>query len=188
VSFAVNVYVWLIVIRAFLSWVRPNPNSTFMRILSGLTDPALVFARRAFPLRLGGLDFSPIVLILLLTLAGSLVSGGLTLLAQGRPLSLLLPLLAFQILSMIQSIIFLIGIIMLIRLILSLVKPDMYNPAVMFIYGLTEPLLAPLRRWFPRWPRGLDVKALIFIVGLIVAYLLIQLLALALLPQLGPRP
>jgi YggT family protein len=84
---------------------------------------------------------------------------------------LMLPFLALQLISMIQSLIFFLGIIMVIRLILSLVNPSYYNPLVMFVYGVTEPLLAPLRRWFPHGPKGLDIKAMIFIIGLIVIYI-----------------
>jgi YggT family protein len=152
-----------------------------MRFLSKCTDPLLNFTRRVIPLHLGGLDFSPIILIIGLNLLGNLLTGGLVLLGRGLPLSYLFPFLAINLLNMIQSIIFLLGVIMAVRVILSLVNPSYYNPLVMFVYGITEPLLAPLRPWFPTGPKGLDIKAIVFIIGLVLLYILIDRLKLTLL-------
>jgi YggT family protein len=52
---------------------------------------------------------------------------------------------------------------------MSLVNPAPYNPLVLIVYGLTEPLLAPLRGFFPRGPGGLDFRALIFLVIALLA-------------------
>jgi YggT family protein len=139
-----------------------------MIMLASVTDPALNLARRVCPLVLGGLDFSPIILILALQLIGNILSVSLLLAASNQPFSLLLPVLLLQILRLVKSIAFFLIILMVARIILSLVNASRYNPIVMAIYGITEPLLAPLRRWFPDGPRGLDVKALIFLIGLII--------------------
>jgi uncharacterized protein YggT (Ycf19 family) len=144
-----------------------------MRFLSKLTDGPLYFARRTFPLRLGGLDFSPLILIILLSLAGYLVSLTMLLKAQDIPLVHIFPIMAVKIIATLQSIIILIGILIVIRLILSLANPSYGNPLALFIYAATEPLLSPLRRWFPYGPGGLDVKALVFLAGLAVLYLLL---------------
>jgi YggT family protein len=85
---------------------------------------------------------------------------------------------------MIQSFIVFLGIIMVIRLIMSLVNPSFENPLVLFIYAVTEPLLSPLRRWFPYGPRGLDVKALVFLIAMVVAYLLLDQLRMVFIPYL----
>ncbi|MDR1109738.1 MAG: YggT family protein [Deltaproteobacteria bacterium] len=187
VNYAVNIYIWVLIVRVLLTWVQPDPNSAPMRVLSRLTDPVLSWARRTFPLRLGGLDFSPIILFIILVLLGSLVSRGLALVAAGRPLADLLPLLAIQLLYMIQQVIFLLGVIMAIRVVMSLVNPSRYNPLVLFVYGITEPLLAPLRKWFQAGPRGLDVRALVFVVGMLLAYLVLDQLAMAMRPSFLPR-
>jgi YggT family protein len=71
----ITIYTYLIIIRVLLTWF-PNiswynqPFST----LSQLTDPYLNLFRSIIP-PLGGLDISPILAILLLQLAGGLVSG-----------------------------------------------------------------------------------------------------------------
>lgn len=63
-----SIYMWLIIIRALLSWVHPDPSSPIVRLLNSATDPVLWRVRRWMGLRLnmamGGLDFSPIVVII----------------------------------------------------------------------------------------------------------------------------
>ena len=60
-----GVYVYIIIIRAVVSWFSPNPNNQFYRILIDVTEPALSRIRRIMP-NIGGIDFSPLVLILII--------------------------------------------------------------------------------------------------------------------------
>jgi YggT family protein len=56
--------------------------------------------------------------------------------------------------------------LIIIRALISWVNPDPYNPIVQFLYKVTEPLLAPFRRFAPVHSVGLDISpifALIFI-------------------------
>ena len=50
--------------------------------------------------------------------------------------------------------------ILLIRVILSWVNPNPYNPIVQILYRLTEPVLAPIRRVLPPMG-GLDLSPLV---------------------------
>lgn len=59
-----TILMWLVVIRALLSWVNPDPYNPLVRILYSLTDPLLNFIRIRLPLRIYPLDLSPIILIL----------------------------------------------------------------------------------------------------------------------------
>ena len=58
-------YFWIIIARAVLSWVNPDPFNPIVRFLYRVTEPALRPIRRLLP-KLGGIDVSPVVLILLL--------------------------------------------------------------------------------------------------------------------------
>ena len=58
------IYMWIIIIRALISWVNPDPYNPIVRILYSVTDPVLLAIRRRLPLLFGGIDFSPIVVIL----------------------------------------------------------------------------------------------------------------------------
>jgi len=63
----IQLYVWVFVIRALLSWVSPDPSNPIVRILVRLTEPVLRPLRRlAPPHKLGGLDISPMLAILIL--------------------------------------------------------------------------------------------------------------------------
>src|SRR5581483_7669176 len=56
-------YMWIIIIRALISWVNPDPYNPIVRFLHAATDPLLYRVRRWLPLNFGGVDFSPIVVI-----------------------------------------------------------------------------------------------------------------------------
>ena len=62
-SYVLTIYIWLIIIRALISWVNPDPFNPIVQILHRLTDPVLEPVRRRLP-DFGGLDVSPIVVLL----------------------------------------------------------------------------------------------------------------------------
>ncbi len=59
-------YMWILIIRALLSWVSPDPYNPIVRGLYSITEPVLSFLRRRLPLMAGSIDFSPIVAILVI--------------------------------------------------------------------------------------------------------------------------
>jgi len=61
---ALTVYMWIIVIRALLSWVNPDPYNPIVRLLYQLTEPVMARVRRWIPLRGVGIDFSPLIILL----------------------------------------------------------------------------------------------------------------------------
>lgn len=61
-----NGYMWVIIARAVLSWVNPDPYNAIVRFLYGITDPVLNAIRRRVPLYFGGIDFTPWLVILAL--------------------------------------------------------------------------------------------------------------------------
>ena len=57
---------WLILIRALLSWVNPDPGNAIVQFLYKATDPILEPVRRRLPLNFRfGIDISPVIVILL---------------------------------------------------------------------------------------------------------------------------
>ena len=62
------VYMWIVIVRVLISWINPDPDNQIIRILHSLTEPALSGLRRRLPKIMWstGLDFTPLVLILLL--------------------------------------------------------------------------------------------------------------------------
>lgn len=62
-----DVYFWVVFARAVLSWVSPDPSNPIVRFLVLVTEPALrPFRRLLPPQKLGGLDLSPLVLLVLI--------------------------------------------------------------------------------------------------------------------------
>lgn len=59
-----NLYMWIVIARALLSWVNPDPHNPIVRFLYNVTEPVLYAIRRRVPMFLGGVDFSPMVVIL----------------------------------------------------------------------------------------------------------------------------
>ncbi|MDR1314891.1 MAG: YggT family protein [Deltaproteobacteria bacterium] len=166
----IQIYGWIVLLRIFASWFAANPSSPFMRRLRQATDPALNFTRRLCPLTLGGLDFSPVILLLFLFFAGSFCLQGSQALAAGTSAMVLLPVFFYCLLEVVKNITMLLLVIMAARAVLSLMKPNPYNPLALIVYGATEPLLAPLRNWFPKGPWGLDLRAVLFIAFLLIFY------------------
>ena len=54
---------WIVIIRALISWVNPDPYNPIVRFLHAATDPVLYRIRRLMPSSFGGIDFSPILVI-----------------------------------------------------------------------------------------------------------------------------
>jgi YggT family protein len=62
-SLGLNVYMWLIIARALVSWLSPDPYNPIVRFLYNVTEPVMGRVRRWVPLVFGGLDLSPILII-----------------------------------------------------------------------------------------------------------------------------
>ena len=63
-NIGLTIYMWLIIGRAIISWVNPDPYNAIVRFLHSTTEPILYFVRRRLPISFSGLDFSPIIVIL----------------------------------------------------------------------------------------------------------------------------
>jgi YggT family protein len=64
VDIALTLYLWIIVIRAVLSWVNPDPYNPIVRFITQITEPPMALVRRWIPLRGMGIDFSPMIILL----------------------------------------------------------------------------------------------------------------------------
>jgi YggT family protein len=62
---AINAYIWIIIARAIISWVNPDPYNPIVRFLYRVTEPVLRPVRHRMPIAMG-LDLSPMVVILVL--------------------------------------------------------------------------------------------------------------------------
>ena len=63
-NIALSLYMWIVIGRAIISWVNPDPYNPIVRFLNAVTEPVLYPIRRKIPINLGGIDFSPVLVIL----------------------------------------------------------------------------------------------------------------------------
>lgn len=59
-----QIYFWIVVIAVLLSWVQPDPYNPIVRTLYAMTEPVFDWVREHLPVYFGGLDLSPIVVII----------------------------------------------------------------------------------------------------------------------------
>jgi YggT family protein len=66
IDIGLTIYMWLIIGRALISWVNPDPYNPIVTFLYRVTEPVLAPIRRWIPLRGMGIDISPILVILII--------------------------------------------------------------------------------------------------------------------------
>jgi YggT family protein len=62
-DWVLTIYTWIIIGRAIISWVNPDPYNPIVRFLYNSTEPLLYRVRRALPFTAGGIDFSPLIVL-----------------------------------------------------------------------------------------------------------------------------
>ncbi|HHD75417.1 MAG TPA: YggT family protein [Campylobacterales bacterium] len=148
----INVYIWIVIISVILSLLQVDPRQPAVELLRRITEPAFKFIRQKLPfVVIGGLDLSPLVLIVSLQLIVSLLAGNIVMSIAG----------------IISSLIYFYIILAIIAVILSYVQVNPYNPIVQTIQRLTEPVFSFIRQKLPFVViGGIDLSPLIVIFGL----------------------
>lgn len=140
----IRIYMLLLTLRIFLSWFR-LPDNSFTRILGVFTDPILNTFRRVCPLKIGFFDLSPMIPLLLFSLADSVVT---TLLINGRSFSLgyIVEIVLYIVQFFVNIVSFIIAFSTIILLIVDIFMP--YN--IMPIVTMVKSFLSPITRWLQR--------------------------------------
>lgn len=79
---ALDFYMWVMIIRALISWVNPDPYNPIVQFLYKVTEPVLHPIRRLIPAYNIGIDLSPLVVILVIVFLKSFMVSSLYQLAQ----------------------------------------------------------------------------------------------------------
>jgi len=69
-----SIYFWIVIGRAVISWVNPDPYNPIVRFLHNATDPVFDRIRRVLPLQFGGMDFTPIALLIVIGVLQNILS------------------------------------------------------------------------------------------------------------------
>ena len=166
-----SLYLLIVLMRFILQLVRANFYNPLCQFVVKATQPLLKPLRRVVP-SMFGLDMSSLVLALLLQILLFVVI--LMLNGYQAFTVLLLPWGLIGIFSLFLKIIFW---SMIISVILSWVAPGSRSPGAELVFQITEPVLAPFRRWIPNLG-GLDISP-------IFAFIAIQLIQGWVIPYLA---
>jgi len=60
----INVYIWVLIIAALLSFVNPDPYNPIVQFINRITNPAYKYLHRFIRTDFNGLDLAPLVLII----------------------------------------------------------------------------------------------------------------------------
>ena len=77
-----TIFMWIVIARAVLSWVSPDPYNPIVRFIHQVTEPVLYQIRRRIPVSFGGIDFSPILVFLAIIFLQRFVVSSLLQMAQ----------------------------------------------------------------------------------------------------------
>lgn len=66
IDLALTIYMWIIIARAIISWVNPDPYNQIVQFLYRVTEPVMAPVRRWIPMRGMGIDLSPLVILLII--------------------------------------------------------------------------------------------------------------------------
>ncbi len=159
VSIIFEIYVFAILIRFLLQWVRADFYNPISQMLVKITNPALLPLRKIIP-GWGGIDVAAIVLAILLTM----IEYALLLIMHGGVVGVVsLALLSLAMVLKLSIYIFIGCIFVLV--IFSWVNPNPHNPIIPLIHQLCRPVLAPFQRIIPSLG-GLDLSPIIAIITL----------------------
>jgi len=70
----INVYIWVLIISALLSFVNPDPYNPIVQFLYRVTNPAYIYIRKFMRTDFNGLDLAPLVLVIGLQVVTIIVS------------------------------------------------------------------------------------------------------------------
>ncbi len=72
----IDLYTWIIIIAALLSFVNPDPNNPLVQFIRNVTEPLFRFVREKLPfVVVSGIDLSPILIIFVLNIIAQILYG-----------------------------------------------------------------------------------------------------------------
>ena len=147
-----SLYLLIVLLRFLLQLVRADFYNPLSQFIVRATKPLLMPLRRLIP-GYGGLDFASLVL----GIAIQLVMLIMIILLMGYALPNILLLVSWAAIGVLALFVKIFFFALIISVILSWVAQGSYNPAVILINQLCEPILAPIRKILPALG-GLDLS------------------------------
>ncbi len=71
IHYVLQIYMWLVIARAVISWVNPDPYNPIVNFLYQTTEPVLYRIRRLLPFGMMPIDISPIIVFIIIVFLDS---------------------------------------------------------------------------------------------------------------------
>ncbi len=171
ISTLAGLYLTVIVLRFLLQLVRADFYNPVSQFVVKATNPLLLPLRKVIP-GVFGLDMASVVLALLFH---ALVIIALALISHNS----LVPPLALALWSLVGTLAVTLNVFfwgMIIMIVVSWVAPQSYNPVLLLLRQLVEPLMAPFRKILPPMG-GLDLSPILAFLSLGVLDIVVKYLA-----------
>ena len=187
ISFIVNVYMMVIVIRIIFTWFPGNQNTRVYEVLCRISDPYLNWFRQFSFLRAGFLDLSPIAALAVLSLFSRIL---ITFNLYGTiSIGIILAIVLQAIWGVFSFIIVFLIIILLIRLVAYFLGYGTDGPLMRIVYAISQPVLFRISRIIFKDRIVNYVTGLIIsIIGLGLIYLILRALVSLLAGMLTSLP
>ncbi len=170
-DFAFSAYIFIVLTRFVLQLARADFYNPISQFVLKATNPLLKPLRRIIP-GYGGLDVASLVLVVVLIMLKAVLILGIQ--VGGFPAGIGGQLVIYSLQELASLILNYVFWAVLIRVILSWVAPDPYNPVVRVIVQVTEPIMAPIRKMLPPMG-GFDLSPLIVLLGIQLLQILFKL-------------
>jgi YggT family protein len=168
-----NFYLLALLLRLILQLTRADFYNPISQFIVKVTSPLLTPLRRVIP-GVGGIDLASVVLILLT----QMVATSLLVLIKGYGLPNPVLLLVWGALGAIGMTVTLYFVAILASIILSWIAPGSYNPSIILLHQITEPVMKPFRKIIPSMG-GLDLSPIFVFLAINVLQIVIGHLAAA---------
>ncbi len=93
VKYALHLYMWIIIARTVLSWVSPDPYNPVVRFIYNITEPVMGRIRKSLPVSFGGIDLSPLIILMAIMFLQEFLT--FCLFAPALPISVFAPIVLF---------------------------------------------------------------------------------------------
>jgi len=167
-----DLYILIVMLRFLFQVVRADFYNPISQFIVKATNPIIAPLRRLIP-SIGGLDIATLALALVI----KMIEVYLILLIAGFGLQNIVSVLLWSLTGLLSLILNIYLFAIFISVILSWIAPQTYNPAVLLIHQLIEPLMAPIRERLPAMS-GIDLSPL-------VALLILKLVDILIIGQLA---
>ncbi len=156
----VDLYIITFVLRLIMHWIRADARNPLSQFVLRVTDPLVVPVRRVVPTAWG---FDTPTFIVMFAIQALTTTALLNMTCLTSPdIGQILAVSLVQLLHLVLNIYF---FLILAYVILSWVASGAYNPAVLLLTSIVEPVLRPFRRWIPPIG-GLDLSPLFVFIAI----------------------